>query len=139
MRRFLLDTDHVTLASRSHPAICTKLAEHASDEVFTSVISAEEQLMGWFTALRQTRERRRIEKLYERLAQEIVNLARWRIRSFTVASMMLHDALKRLRLNVGSNDLKIAAIALNDGATVVTRNARDFSRVPGLKIVDWSV
>jgi tRNA(fMet)-specific endonuclease VapC len=42
------------------------------------------------------------------------------------------------RLNVGSNDLKIAAIALENQAIVVTRNRRDFGRVAALTCEDWS-
>lgn len=38
---------------------------------------------------------------------------------------------------IGAVDLLIAAQALRLGATVVTHNLREFSRVPGLKVEDW--
>lgn len=36
-------------------------------------------------------------------------------------------------------DMRIAAIAIANDAIVVTRNQRDFSLVPELTILDWSV
>ena len=39
---------------------------------------------------------------------------------------------------IGPNDMFIAAQALALDCTLVTRNVREFSRVPGLKVDDWS-
>jgi tRNA(fMet)-specific endonuclease VapC len=47
-------------------------------------------------------------------------------------------AAPRLKLNIGKMDLRIAAIVLEQDATLVTRNIQDFGRIPGLRIEDWS-
>jgi len=38
---------------------------------------------------------------------------------------------------IGANDLWIAAAALRHGEALVTRNARDFQRVPGLTVMSY--
>ncbi|MCL2754098.1 MAG: type II toxin-antitoxin system VapC family toxin [Oscillospiraceae bacterium] len=40
---------------------------------------------------------------------------------------------------IGGNDLMIAAIALTHNAILVTNNTREFSRIEGLLLEDWSV
>ena len=39
---------------------------------------------------------------------------------------------------IGPYDILIAGQALRHGATLVTANAREFARVPGLKVEDWA-
>ena len=51
----------------------------------------------------------------------------------------IRAAVKAAGTPIGPYDLLIAAHAVRLGATLVTANAREFSRVPGLKLEDWSV
>lgn len=38
---------------------------------------------------------------------------------------------------IGANDLLIAATAVHENAILVTHNTNEFSRVKGLKVIDW--
>jgi len=49
----------------------------------------------------------------------------------------LRHHLTRQGTPIGPNDLLIAAQALANGLTLVTANLREFSRVPGLSVIDW--
>ncbi len=81
----------------------------------------------------------RLAAVYARLTETVKDLANWSIISFSVAAIARYESLKQQKFNVGGNDLRIASIALEIGATVVTRNRRDFARIPGVTIEDWSV
>ena len=50
-----------------------------------------------------------------------------------------YTELLRQRIRIGTQDLRIAAIAISRNGILVTRNKRDFERVPGLVFEDWSV
>ena len=58
---------------------------------------------------------------------------------YTEAAIARVAQLKALRLNVRIMDLRIAAVAMENQGVVVTRNRRNFNRVPGLSVEDWSV
>ena len=50
----------------------------------------------------------------------------------------IRDSLERRGEIIGPNDLLIAAIGLTHNLTIVT-NDREFSRVDGLRVEDWTV
>ena len=51
---------------------------------------------------------------------------------------LLEVELTKKGTQIGHFDPLIAGHALSEGATLVTQNSKDFKRVPGLNIVDWS-
>jgi tRNA(fMet)-specific endonuclease VapC len=139
MSLYLFDTDLLSLYQMGHPRVVQNVLGHVSDQLAICVITVEEQLSGWQRALSQSRDDQRRAEVYRRMALAVESLSSWMVLPFSVTAMSQHAALLRQRLNVGSNDLKIAAIALENQAIVVTRNARDFNRVVGLSCEDWSV
>ena len=50
---------------------------------------------------------------------------------------LLRAILERAGTSIGANDLLIAAIALRRDLVLVTRNHREFARVPGLRTEEW--
>src|SRR4051794_36941646 len=139
MSRYVLDTDMLTLYQEGHPSVCRHVEAHPSEELAVTVISVEEQMSGWFTMLRRTSDREQLAKIYQRLTDTTNFLARLNILSFSLPAIERFENLRAMRLNIGGMDLRIAAIALEANSGVVTRNLRDFRRIPGLSVEDWSV
>jgi tRNA(fMet)-specific endonuclease VapC len=89
--------------------------------------------------LRRSRTPDRVALAYQRLADAVPFLARFAILPFPESAIQRFEQLLTLRLHIGSNDLRIAAITLENSATLVSRNLRHCRRVPGLTVEDWSV
>lgn len=53
------------------------------------------------------------------------------------ASAQIRAKLEATGVPIGPLDTLIAGSALAVGATLVSHNLREFSRVPGLQVVDW--
>jgi tRNA(fMet)-specific endonuclease VapC len=57
---------------------------------------------------------------------------------FSSAAALEHQRLRKAYPRLGNMDLKIAAIALNNNATLLTRNVSDFGQIIELITQDWS-
>lgn len=49
----------------------------------------------------------------------------------------IRQALEKSGTPIGPHDVLIAATALRHHARLVTRNEREFGRIPGLQVVNW--
>jgi tRNA(fMet)-specific endonuclease VapC len=135
--RYLLDTDTFSHFLRHNPTVVGGLVRHISDQLAVSIITVQEVWDGWAAVLAKARTPEQIARAYDRLTDTVNEVRNWPVVSFSEAAVARYAGLKKQKLNVGANDLKIAAIALESGAVVVTHNRRDFERVPGVVVEDW--
>lgn len=136
---YVFDTYIMSLVERGHPALKTRIAGEDPASLSTTVISFREQLDGWQDYIRKAKTDQAIERGHDGLIGALDLYGRMRVLRYDVPSIAKFKLLLGLRINIGKNDLRIAAIALVHGATLVTRNLRDFGRVPGLIVEDWTV
>jgi tRNA(fMet)-specific endonuclease VapC len=139
---FLLDSDHlVILQQRSQPAfgnLTARLARTSSSEIFASIISFHEQMQGWLAFLNRSRSPSQIVMAYTELDQSGRSFFEMNVLPFSDEAQDRFDQLRRERVRIGTMDLRIASIALVEGATLLTANSRDFEKVPGLRMEDWT-
>jgi tRNA(fMet)-specific endonuclease VapC len=64
-------------------------------------------------------------------------LRRFSLIAFDARAADEFDLLRRLKVRIGSIDLKIACIALVHNVLLLSANLRDFQQVPGLRVEDW--
>lgn len=137
----LLDTDHLTVLSYPEgdvAAALTRRMQGAAGETFaTSIISVEEQMRGWLTAIANTRRPHSQIPLYGRLTGLFDLWDAWRIVPFDEAAAEQFEQLRKQRVRIGTQDLKIASIALAQGALLLSANLRDFRKVPGVRVESW--
>ena len=138
MSLYVLDTDTFQLFQDQHPLVVARVGATAPEDLAISVVTVEEQLSGWYALLRQAKKPERLLWAYRRLAATARFLSRVQIVDFDEAALQRYEDLKKSKLKIGTNDLRIAGSVLARHAILVTRNVGDFQQVPGLPIEDWS-
>ncbi|MBT9163759.1 MAG: type II toxin-antitoxin system VapC family toxin [Dehalococcoidia bacterium] len=132
---YLLDTDILSNLLKRAPSttLIAKLASVPIEQQFTSSITLGELVYGAY------RLRTRTSALLEQLEKTLLpNLP---VLPFDAAAARQYGEvraeLERHGTLLGDADLRIGAIALVRGLTVVTGNARHFQRIPGLPVENW--
>lgn len=136
---FVFDTDAITHDQNAHPVLTAKVRASFLEQLFSTSITVEEQLKGRLAYINKHRnDPHRLAQGHAALVRTVSYLNTWNILLFDEEANALFRQLQRQRLRIGAQDLRIAAIALLHDFTVVTSNERDFTRVPGLKVEDWT-
>ena len=138
----LLDTDHLSVLQWQEQPACDRLLARLDqlppDDIATSIVSFHEQVQGWQAYLSRTRKPSQVVLAYAKLEA----LWRWFLKmnvlSFSDEAQAQFTNLRRQCPRLQTMDLRIASIALVTHSTLLSRNLRDFRRVPGLTVEDWT-
>ena len=109
------------------------------EEIVTCTVVYEEQMRGWMAEIARMQTEAQFVIPYFALGTTLSIYCSMNVLHFDVHAAACFDELKRQHIRIGTQDLKIAAIALANDAIVITKNTQDFAHIPNLKFEDWSV
>lgn len=132
MLQYMLDTDTCSYAMKRVPSVVKRLAKVPIGEVCISVITKSELLFGVEVSPRQPQDEATLTAFLRYI--EVLDFP-------DIACAHYANIRAELRARgamVGANDLFIAAHARSLGLTLITNNTREFRRVRGLSIENWT-
>lgn len=139
MTLWIFDTDHATLFQQGNPQIVQRVSEVNPKDIAITIVTFEEQMYGRLNRIRRATSGDEIISAYASLRKTINYLTDFELLDFDLDAENYYREFLRQKIRVGTQDLRIAAIALAKSGILLTRNRRDFERIPGLRFEDWSV
>lgn len=130
--RFILDTDTCIDAMRGQREVVRRLLAQARSEVAISSITEAELRFGAAKSSAPSKTMDLVESFLKPL--QILEFAS----VDAVAYAGLRAKLERAGTPIGPLDTLIAAQAVARRLTLISSNRREFSRVPGLALENWS-
>jgi tRNA(fMet)-specific endonuclease VapC len=137
MSLWVLDTDVLTLWLRGREAISARVAATPPHQLAVTIITVEEILGGWYTQIRQSRNDQQLARAYEAFQQAVEFTRGIQLLPFDLPGIRRYRQLRTHNRRVGTNDLRIAAIVIEQQGTLVTCNTNDFVDIPGLQLETW--
>lgn len=132
MKRYLIDTNTwIYVMNGRHPDVRGSLERLPMSSVFLSTVVFGELAFGWENSQRPNATRKEVEEFlapFQRLGIDDATAREYG---------KLRQSLQSKGQPIGMNDFWIAAQALTHKLILVTRNTREFQRVPGLKLENW--
>ena len=139
MTLWILDTDHISFYQRGDLNVINRLSSANPKNLAVTVISLEEQMYGRLSEIKKATSAISLITAYSRLEITLDYFKSVQVLPFDQNAHTSFEGLIRQKLRVGTQDLRIAAIALSVNGIVVTRNQKDFGKVPNLQVENWAV
>ena len=132
-RRYMLDTDIcIYLAKNQHPQVTARFERLKPEQLVMSAITYGELQYGANKSSQRSRTLSQLAEITQYIPVESITLSAAR------AYGEIRATLERQGRMIGNNDLWIAAHAMAMNVTLATNNEREFLRVTGLSVENWT-
>lgn len=137
----IFDTDIASNLLQSRPAVVSRVAAIPAEDQAITIVTVEEILRGRLNLIRQAeagKSKTSLEEAYALLNRSVDQFRDLRILTCDTHAELTVRNWRAAKIRIGTQDLRIAAIAFAHDAKLVTRNARDYALVPGLNLEVWN-
>jgi tRNA(fMet)-specific endonuclease VapC len=132
MLKYLLDTNIIIYTMKNRPTQVRELFKRHNDQICISTITLGELVYGAEHSQQTERNLTDIETMVARL--EVLPFDNKAAYHFG----QIRAELYRVGYPIGPYDMMIAGQARSSGLTLVTNNIKEFRRVPGLVLENWT-
>lgn len=131
--KYVLDTNTCIYIIKNKPAkVVARLEKHALSDIALSAITTAEL---WYGVEKSQHKEKNERALWQFLSPfEVLSL------DTTIAhiSGIIRAKLEKQGKPIGAYDLLIAATAIKHNLTLVTNNEKEFSRISGITLENWT-
>ena len=132
-RRYMLDTDIcIYLAKNQHPQVTARFERLKPEQLVMSAITYGELQYGANKSYQRSRALSQLAELIQYIPVESLTSSAAR------AYGEIRATLERQGRMIGNNDLWIGAHAMALEVTLATNNEREFKRIAGLSVENWT-
>jgi tRNA(fMet)-specific endonuclease VapC len=136
---WILDTDTFSLFQRAHLLVVQRVNTIPTEQLATTIVTFEEQMYGRMNRIRRADSQESLVFAYMQLNETLKDFKTINVLDYNQEAANCYTELRRQKIRIGTQDLRIASIAITNNWILVTRNQRDFCRVPELKFEDWTL
>ncbi|HUT11573.1 MAG TPA: type II toxin-antitoxin system VapC family toxin [Thermoguttaceae bacterium] len=134
------DTDVLTEIFLGNAKYVERAAAVPASQQAVPLVVVEEIVRGRLNVIRKAeagKARVTVARAYDLFQQSLSDFQRLTVLPYTPEAESLFQRWRQQKVRVSTHDLRIAAICADHAATLVSRNRRDFDRVPGLAVDYW--
>ncbi len=141
--KYLLDTDHISFLQRHNcqefKILIQRMSQVPMTDFALSIVSFHEQTLGSHNLINRAKTNKDVIRGYNLLSEILKGFAVAPVLTFDAKATLIFEQMREQKIQVATMDLRIGCIAIANNLILLTRNSKDFKKIPNLITEDWTI